>query len=124
MSCLCSSADDLAVLKWGYKRSREFARRLKSYRGEYTPSHPVFPKNSAAVTSGDNQPSPIEAANIEYTEEDEEAIVEFTRKAGKGHQFVREFCGHLTDLLGGTLICEMLQLEVATAWHSVRIDPL
>lgn len=43
----------------------------------------MFSKASAAVTSDDTQPVPIGATNIDYTEEDEKAIVDFTRNFGK-----------------------------------------
>ncbi|KAL4253749.1 GMC oxidoreductase family protein [Abortiporus biennis] len=75
------TADDLAILKYGYKRSREFARRLPAYRGEFAPSHPQFPAGSAAAIKADSQPVPINASDIVYTEEDEKAIVEYTKKA-------------------------------------------
>ncbi|KAI5836378.1 alcohol oxidase-like protein [Schizophyllum commune Tattone D] len=36
------SGADVAALVWGYKRSRELARRLPAYRGELASKHPVF----------------------------------------------------------------------------------
>ena len=39
---MLSSGADVAALVWGYKRSRELARRLPAYRGELASTHPVF----------------------------------------------------------------------------------
>lgn len=59
---------------------------MACYRGEYTPAHPAFSKNSAAVCKGgddhDVRPVDIGAPDIQYTAEDEEAIEEYTRKSG------------------------------------------
>ncbi|KAJ7275401.1 GMC oxidoreductase-domain-containing protein [Mycena haematopus] len=71
---------DVAILRWGYKRSREFARRLGVYRGEYLPGHPAFADASAARCHGEAMPVDISASDIVYTDEDNEAIDAFTRK--------------------------------------------
>ncbi|KIP06402.1 hypothetical protein PHLGIDRAFT_72751 [Phlebiopsis gigantea 11061_1 CR5-6] len=76
------TADDFALLKWGYKRSREFARRMACYRGEYVPNHPQFAAGSAALCQGEIAPAAIGAPDLAYTEEDELAIEEYTRKFG------------------------------------------
>ncbi|KAI0089827.1 hypothetical protein BDY19DRAFT_992786 [Irpex rosettiformis] len=81
--------DDLELLKYMYKRSREFARRMPCYRGEFLDSHPEFSKSSPAFAKADNQPVPIDAPDLVYSEEDEKAVDTFARKA------------------------------VATAWHSL-----
>ncbi|KDQ20446.1 hypothetical protein BOTBODRAFT_626187 [Botryobasidium botryosum FD-172 SS1] len=73
------NADDLALLKWGYKRSREQARRMACYRGEYELSHPKFSKESAAALSDDAYPVDINAPNIVYSEEDEKVLETFVR---------------------------------------------
>lgn len=73
--------DDLELLSFGYKRAREYARRMPAYRGEYVPNHPQF-ASSAALARGDIKPVAIDSPDIEYTEEDEKAIEEYTRKAG------------------------------------------
>ncbi|KAI0089825.1 alcohol oxidase-like protein [Irpex rosettiformis] len=72
--------DDLELLKFGYKRAREYARRMPAYRGEYVPNHPKFASDSASA-KGEIQPVAIDAPDIAYTEEDEKAIEEYTRKA-------------------------------------------
>lgn len=79
-----SRSEDLALLKWGYKRSREMARRMACYRGEFAPSHPPFPEGSLAVCrrEGDIRPVDIAASDIQYTEGDEKVIEEYTRKSG------------------------------------------
>ncbi|KZT23454.1 GMC oxidoreductase [Neolentinus lepideus HHB14362 ss-1] len=80
---------DLALMNWAYKRTREFARRMTSYRGEYTPRHPRFSQESQALAKDTGEPVPVEAEDIHYTEEDGKAVERYTR----------EF--------------------VATAWHSI-----
>ncbi|ESK91954.1 alcohol oxidase-like protein [Moniliophthora roreri MCA 2997] len=70
---------DVAVLRWGYKRSREFARRVKSYRGEHAPEHPKFPEGSAAAASVASGPVDINAPDIVYTAEDDKAVDDYSR---------------------------------------------
>ncbi|KAF8655059.1 hypothetical protein AX16_003260 [Volvariella volvacea WC 439] len=75
-----SDPADLATLKWGYKKSRELARRLGVYRGEFLPGNPKFPQGSNALCS-DQAPGPVSvtAADIKYTAEDDKAIEEYNR---------------------------------------------
>ncbi|KAK0236115.1 GMC oxidoreductase-domain-containing protein [Armillaria nabsnona] len=81
---------DLAVLRWAYKHSREFARRMSAYRGYTVAAHPLFPKGSEAATEFEVQgPVAISAPDIDYTEEDDAAIDDYHR------------------------------LKVATTWHSL-----
>ena len=45
-----TSEDDVEVLCWYYKKTREIARNMSEYRGEFGPSHPAFdPKGKAAI---------------------------------------------------------------------------
>jgi alcohol oxidase len=74
--------DDLELLNYGYKRSREYARRMTCYRGEYVPNHPQFAQSSKALCKGENRPVAVDAPDIEYTEEDEKVIETYTRKSG------------------------------------------
>ncbi|PBK75883.1 alcohol oxidase [Armillaria solidipes] len=84
------SPADLAVLRWAYKHSREFARRMSAYRGYTVATHPLFPKGSEAATEFRVQgPVAISALDIHYTEEDDAAIDDYHR------------------------------LKVATTWHSL-----
>lgn len=78
-------------MNWAYKRSRELARRLPSYRGEFTPGHPEFPSSSAAAVGVTANPTAISAQDLTYTAEDNKAIDTYCKKA------------------------------VATAWHSVGL---
>ncbi|THV03515.1 alcohol oxidase-like protein [Dendrothele bispora CBS 962.96] len=81
-----SDASDLAILKWGYKKSREIARRMKVYRGEYMPLHPKFSTNE----SGSSDAAPrldapvgsveLDSEDIKYSKEDDEEIEKFTRR--------------------------------------------
>lgn len=62
-------------MRHAWKLCREYARRMSSYRGEYAPDHPKFPASSAAAVSPDHDtPVPIDAPDIVYTKEDDEAI--------------------------------------------------
>ena len=65
-----------------YKRSREFARRIPSYRGEYPGRQPAFARDSPAAVNEDPSPVPIDAPDIQYTKEDDAAIRAFIRKTG------------------------------------------
>lgn len=81
---------DVATLVWGYKKSRELARRMPVFRGEYLPANPQFKAGSAAECKGETSgPAALETKDIEYTAEDEKEV----------ERYVRNF--------------------VQTAWHSV-----
>jgi len=71
--------EDLAILRWSYKWSREMARRMDSYRGEFALDHPQFPAGSAAACGTANGPVPIDAPDIVYSTEDDAAIDVFHR---------------------------------------------
>ncbi|CCM05912.1 uncharacterized protein FIBRA_08150 [Fibroporia radiculosa] len=75
-----TSPDDVAILRWGYKFSREIARRMPLYRGEFVAGHPQFSEGSQAVCHSDESPIAISAPNIKYTEDDDRAINEHIRK--------------------------------------------
>ncbi|KAI5886016.1 alcohol oxidase-like protein [Schizophyllum commune H4-8] len=60
------SGADLAALVWGYKHSRELARRMPVYRGELAMAHPIFPGCGAAVSS---------RANVDTTTATDDATV-------------------------------------------------
>ncbi|EIN08874.1 alcohol oxidase [Punctularia strigosozonata HHB-11173 SS5] len=75
----CSRPDDLELLSFLYKKSREFARRMPSYRGEYLPGHPQFPEGSKAAVSESGTPVANDSPDIQYDERDEEAIQTYTR---------------------------------------------
>ncbi|KAK7041424.1 hypothetical protein VNI00_009290 [Paramarasmius palmivorus] len=70
---------DVAVLRWGYKRSREFARRVRFYRGEVAAEHPKFPEGSSAAAKETSGPVDVNAEDIVYTKEDDKAIDDYTR---------------------------------------------
>lgn len=45
-----TSPEDVALLCYSYKKTREMARNMKEYRGEFGPSHPPFdPEGPAAI---------------------------------------------------------------------------
>ncbi|KAJ3970469.1 GMC oxidoreductase-domain-containing protein, partial [Lentinula raphanica] len=84
---------DVAVLRWCYKRGRELARRMSSYRGEIAAGHPKFcssPPGSdlgkslkagipASVVSSTSGPVAIDTPDIVYSEEDDKAIDDHLR---------------------------------------------
>ncbi|KAH7888383.1 GMC oxidoreductase-domain-containing protein [Phlebopus sp. FC_14] len=70
---------DLALLNMLYKRSREIARRMPSYRGELEIHHPQFAADSAAACKKVDGPVPVSAPDIVYSAEDDKAISDFTR---------------------------------------------
>ncbi|KAI0819181.1 alcohol oxidase-like protein [Trametes gibbosa] len=83
------SVEDMALHKWGYKCTREYARRLPSYRGEVVERHPSFSSSSNAAVGKRSGPAPVLAPDLEYSAEDDRALEAYIRKA------------------------------VATAWHSL-----
>ena len=73
---------DLVILRWGYKKARELARRLKYYAGDVVVGHPNFKPGSKAATSQSNTPTAITAPKIVYSKEDDDAIDEYHRRTG------------------------------------------
>jgi hypothetical protein len=67
---------------WAYKKQREIARRLSTYRGELALGHPKFPEGSQAALvdrdfGGDNR---LDLPPIQYGKEDEKAIEQWIRE--------------------------------------------
>ena len=81
-----SHSGDLTTLTWGYKKTREVARRMKTYDGAFAPSHPVFSKDSDANLDTDDALIRSQGADksnltdIVYSEEDDKAIEDFVRQ--------------------------------------------
>ncbi|KAI0632946.1 alcohol oxidase-like protein [Trametes polyzona] len=73
--------DELALHKWGYKLTREFARRLPCFRGELVSNHPSFPPGSAAAAGQHPAPVPVSAPELEYTPADDAALEAYIRQA-------------------------------------------
>ena len=76
------------MLKFAYKLTREFARRMPCYEGEYTPNHPVFAADSDALCRQDIKPVPIDAPRLKYTAADDKAVEDYIRKFGEDIRFV------------------------------------
>lgn len=79
------STEDLAVMRYYYKQAREIGRRMASFRGEYAPDHPDFPPGSSAALLGPPcmaQPVAMDASDIVYTKEDDEAIDKMLKANG------------------------------------------
>ena len=68
---------------WAYKKSREFARRMNCFRGEYASGHPNFPVNSQVKASVADGPVSINAPDLTYTAEDDKAIEHWIRSSGE-----------------------------------------
>lgn len=73
------SPADLATLKWGYKKSRELARRLGVHRGEFTPGNPKFKENSPALCKATDGPIGVDASDIAYDADDDKVIEQYNR---------------------------------------------
>ncbi|KAG1870401.1 GMC oxidoreductase-domain-containing protein [Suillus tomentosus] len=70
---------DIVPLTFAYKKTREIFRRMASYRGEVAAGHPYFPEGSAAACREASGPVDLNAPDIVYTTEDDEAIDRFHR---------------------------------------------
>ncbi|KAG1730544.1 GMC oxidoreductase-domain-containing protein [Suillus paluster] len=70
---------DIIPLNFAYKKMREIYRRMPSYRGELPDCHPSFPEGSAAVCGEASGPVDLNAPDIIYTAEDDEAIDKYHR---------------------------------------------
>ncbi|KAG1859687.1 hypothetical protein F4604DRAFT_1957940 [Suillus subluteus] len=70
---------DIVPLNFGYKKTREILRRMPSYRGEVPAGHPCFPEGSAAVCRETTGPVDLNAPDLIYTAEDDEAIDRYNR---------------------------------------------
>ncbi|KAJ7696926.1 GMC oxidoreductase-domain-containing protein [Mycena rosella] len=78
-SGILNSVEDLLVLRWAYKWARELARRMDGYRGEVVIDHPIFPEGSQAACGDAAGPVGIDAPDISYSKQDDEAIDAFHR---------------------------------------------
>lgn len=79
----CTRKADVQPLIWGYKFTREIARRMAHFRGEPPVLHPAFaPDGPASVLAQAEGPVPTDAPRIVYSEEDERKLEEFTRAQG------------------------------------------
>ncbi|KAI0761982.1 alcohol oxidase-like protein [Trametes elegans] len=77
---MLDAPSDMALHKWGYKRTREIARRLPSFRGEVRSRHPAFSPASEAAVVERAEPTPLLAPELVYTKEDDEALEAYIRE--------------------------------------------
>ncbi|KAH7304051.1 GMC oxidoreductase-domain-containing protein [Stachybotrys elegans] len=68
---------DIESHLWMYKKQREITRRMGVFQGEVASWHPQFPPGSKAACL--ETPDGTETANIEYSAEDDEAILQWLR---------------------------------------------
>lgn len=72
---------DLKKLIWAYKKQREIARRMPSFRGEVASDHPRFPPGSkAACVRLAASPVAASVRDVEYGDEDDRAIEQWIRE--------------------------------------------
>jgi alcohol oxidase len=72
---------DLKMQIWAYKKQREIARRLSTYRGELELGHPRFPEGSqAALVDETGGCTRFDLPPIQYGKEDDKAIEEWIRE--------------------------------------------
>lgn len=72
-------------MTWAYKKSREAARRMRTFRGELAAAHPPFAASSAAavleaVPDGGAPVAAGAADTIAYTAEDERVLEQWLRE--------------------------------------------
>jgi alcohol oxidase len=80
---------DVKVLTWGYKFTREIARRMPHFRGEPAALHPAFtPGSPAAIVPHAEGPVAFDMPRIEYSEEDERALEAYARATGACETFL------------------------------------
>ncbi|KAF9219456.1 alcohol oxidase [Gyrodon lividus] len=79
--CFFSKPADIPPLNMLYKKARELARRMPSYRGEVASRHPQFAADSPAACKETDGPVPISAPDIMYSAEDDRAIEDFHRNS-------------------------------------------
>ncbi|TCD66633.1 hypothetical protein EIP91_001100 [Steccherinum ochraceum] len=72
--------EDMELHVFAYKLCREFTRRMACFRGEYPPTHPKFSKTSLAAINEEPTPVALDAPDITYTEEDNNAIRNYVRE--------------------------------------------
>jgi alcohol oxidase len=71
---------DVKVLTWGYKFTREIARRMPHFRGEPAAVHPAFASGGpASIVPHAEGPVAFDARRIEYSEEDERVLEAYAR---------------------------------------------
>lgn len=99
---------DVTPLIWGYKYTREIARRMPLFCGEAALLHPKFPAGSKATVVAESSPFPMDTPPIVYTSEDDKAIEQYVRALGK-HTIDAYFYWHTHNG----------RWTVATCWHSV-----
>lgn len=73
---------DLKKQLWAYKKQREFVRRTKTYRGEVSLGHPIFPAGSkaAVVENLAGELTGQDIQDLEYSAADDKAIEQFLRE--------------------------------------------
>jgi len=76
-----NSPADVAVMRYAFKKGREFARRMPIFEGELKLGDPMFAQGNIAARE-DTSPVDITEPDIVYTAEDDKAIDDHHRKFG------------------------------------------
>jgi len=71
---------DIKKCMWAYKKQREIARRMETYRGEVARTHPPFPLSSQAACIEIDEPLGRDINDIEYTPEDDLILEQWLRE--------------------------------------------
>lgn len=70
-------------MRYSYKKSLEYSRRMKFFRGAPAAAHPPFkPKSEAAQALAADSPVPYDAPLIVYDADDDDTIDKFHRARG------------------------------------------
>ncbi|KAI0768758.1 alcohol oxidase-like protein [Trametes elegans] len=79
-SGVLSATDDIALLRYYWKRCREIGRRMATFSGEHAPDFPKFAEGSAAgVAPLGSMTVPVDAPDLVYSEADDRAIDELLK---------------------------------------------
>ncbi|KIJ11507.1 alcohol oxidase, partial [Paxillus involutus ATCC 200175] len=118
---LFSNPADVPPLIMLYKKARELARRMPSYRGEVAFGHPQFAADSAAACKETDGPVPISAPDIVYSTEDDKAIEDFVRNVGQSTWHSLGTCAMKPREEGGVVdsrlnVYGVTGLKVAGGW--------
>ena len=108
-------------LIWGYKFTREIARRMPHFRGEPGVLHPGFAAGGpASVIEHAEGPIPFDTPRIVYSEEDERVLEAFVRENGACLPFFVSPHNIRSLVSGGAYSGHGLALSELSSLHSAK----